>query len=70
MFGFCFGKSDLIRHYCFIKRFIFYQNIHISKNTLNNEEQNVIEDLIKAAHNNAKVQLKTKTAEEISKVTG
>ncbi len=45
-------------------------NIHISKNTLNNEEQNVIEDLIKAAHNNAKGQLKTKTAEEISKVTG
>ena len=45
-------------------------NIHISKNTLNNEEKNVIEDLIKAAHNNAKGQLKTKTAEEISKVTG
>ena len=29
-----------------------------------------IEDLIKAAHNNAKAQLKIKTSEEISKVTG
>ena len=34
------------------------------------EEKNIIEDLIKAAHNNAKSQLKSKTSEEISKATG
>jgi len=34
------------------------------------EENNVVEDLIKAAHNNAKSQLKIKTSEEISKATG
>tara|TARA_B110000003_G_scaffold242422_1_gene250233 strand:- start:821 stop:1138 length:318 start_codon:yes stop_codon:yes gene_type:complete len=34
------------------------------------EEKSIIEDLIKAAHNNAKAQLKIKTSEEISKVTG
>jgi DNA-binding YbaB/EbfC family protein len=34
------------------------------------EEKLIIEDLIKAAHNNAKAQLKVKTSEEISKVTG
>ena len=34
------------------------------------EEKSIIEDLIVAAHNNAKVQLKSKTAEEISKATG
>ena len=34
------------------------------------EKKSIIEDLIVAAHNNAKSQLKTKTAEEISKVTG
>ena len=34
------------------------------------EEKTIIEDLIKAAHNNAKSQLKTKTSEEISKATG
>ena len=34
------------------------------------EEKNVIEDLIKAAHNNAKSQLKSKTSDEISKATG
>ena len=34
-----------------------------------NEDKNVIEDLIIAAHNNAKVSLKNKTAEEISKAT-
>ena len=34
------------------------------------EEKSIIEDLIKAAHNNAKAQLKVKTSEEISKVTG
>ena len=34
------------------------------------EDRVIIEDLIVAAHNNAKSQLKTKTTEEISKVTG
>jgi|TARA_B110000444_G_C18533792_1_gene452452 nucleoid-associated protein EbfC len=34
------------------------------------EEKTLIEDLIVAAHNNAKIKLKSKTAEEISKVTG
>ena len=43
--------------------------IFISPETLK-EEKTIIEDLIVAAHNNAKVQLKTKTTEEISKATG
>ena len=34
------------------------------------EEKTIVEDLIVAAHNKAKVQLKTKTNEEISKATG
>ena len=34
------------------------------------EDKVIIEDLIKAAHNNAKSQLKSKTSEEISKATG
>ncbi len=45
------------------------QKIEIS-NELFNEEKTIIEDLIIAAHNNAKAQLKTKTNEEISKATG
>ena len=36
-------------------------------NELMKEEKNVIEDLIKAAHNNAKSTLKSKTSDEISK---
>ena len=43
--------------------------IEISDQTLK-EEKRVVEDLIVAAHNNAKDQLKTKTTEEISKATG
>ena len=34
------------------------------------EEKSIIEDLIVAAHTQAKSQLKTKTSEEISKATG
>ena len=34
------------------------------------EEKSIIEDLIVAAYNNAKTQLKSKTSEEISKATG
>ena len=45
------------------------QKIEIS-NEIMKEDKSIIEDLIVAAHNNAKVQLKTKTSEEISKITG
>ena len=34
------------------------------------EDKSIIEDLIVAAHNNAKAQLKSKTTEEISKAAG
>jgi len=34
------------------------------------ENKSIVEDLIVAAHNNAKSQLKSKTTEEISKATG
>jgi len=45
------------------------QKIEIS-NDLLKEERSIIEDLIVAAHNNAKSQIKTKAAEEISKTAG
>tara|TARA_B100000795_G_scaffold257497_1_gene230780 strand:+ start:956 stop:1273 length:318 start_codon:yes stop_codon:yes gene_type:complete len=45
------------------------QKIEISDEILK-EEKSIIEDLIVAAHNNAKTQLKSKTNEEISKATG
>tara|TARA_B100000401_G_scaffold405849_1_gene320995 strand:+ start:271 stop:588 length:318 start_codon:yes stop_codon:yes gene_type:complete len=45
------------------------QKITISEDLLK-EEKSIIEDLIVAAHNKAKVQLKSKTNEEISKATG
>ena len=44
------------------------QKIQISNEILN-EEKSIIEDLIVAAHNNAKIKLKSKTSEEISKAT-
>ena len=44
-------------------------NIELDKEILK-EEKGIIQDLIKAAHNNAKSQLKSKTSEEISKATG
>ena len=50
------GEGDLI-------------NLDISPQILK-EDKVIIEDLIKAAHNNAKQQLKSKTSEEISKATG
>tara|TARA_B100001996_G_scaffold373659_1_gene351371 strand:+ start:1495 stop:1812 length:318 start_codon:yes stop_codon:yes gene_type:complete len=43
--------------------------LEISPETIK-EEKTIIEDLIVAAHNNAKAKLKTKTSEEISKATG
>ena len=45
------------------------QKIEISDEILK-EDKSIVEDLIVAAHNNAKVQLKLKTTEEISKATG
>tara|TARA_Y100000591_G_C21578774_1_gene567196 strand:- start:151 stop:468 length:318 start_codon:yes stop_codon:yes gene_type:complete len=45
------------------------QKIEISDDLLK-EEKSIIEDLIVAAYNNAKSQLKIKTSEEISKATG
>ncbi len=45
------------------------QKIEISDEILK-EEKSIIEDLIVAAHNNAKAKLKSKTNEEISKATG
>ena len=45
------------------------QSIKLSEEIMR-EDKTIIEDLIVAAHNNAKSQLKTKTAEEISKATG
>ena len=45
------------------------QKIEISDELLK-EDKSIIEDLIIAAHNKAKDQLKTKTNEEISKATG
>tara|TARA_B100000674_G_C37810726_1_gene900957 strand:- start:316 stop:633 length:318 start_codon:yes stop_codon:yes gene_type:complete len=35
-----------------------------------NENKEIIQDLITAAHNDAKIKLKSKTSEEISKATG
>ena len=45
------------------------QKIEISDEILK-EEKSIVEDLIVAAHNNAKAQIKTKTNEEILKATG
>ena len=45
------------------------QKIEISDDIFK-ENKSIIEDLIVAAHNNAKLQLKSKTSEEISKATG
>ena len=45
------------------------QSIELSEEILK-EEKNIIEDLIVAAHNNAKSQIKMKTSEEISKAAG
>ena len=45
------------------------QKIEISDEILK-ENKMVIEDLIVAAHNNAKAKLKNKTNEEVSKATG
>ena len=42
-------------------------NIYIS-DSLMREDKTIIEDLVKAAHNNARMSLKQKTSDEISKI--
>ena len=44
-------------------------NLELSDEVIK-EQKGIIVDLIRAAHSNAKNQLKSKTSEEISKVTG
>ena len=44
-------------------------NLNISDEAMK-EDKGIIVDLIKAAHTNAKIQLKTKTTDEITKATG
>ena len=44
-------------------------NIELSDEVLK-EDKTIVEDLIVAAHNSAKTQLKSKTTEEITKATG
>ena len=46
------------------------KRIVIDDSLMKPEEKEITEDLIVAAHNNAKTQLKSKTTEEISKATG
>ena len=45
------------------------KKIYLDENLLK-ESKEIVEDLIVAAHNDAKSKLKIKTSEEISKVTG
>jgi len=45
------------------------QKIEISDEILK-DDKSILEDLITAAHNNAKIKLKSKTSEEISKAAG
>ena len=42
---------------------------NLKNNIVLKEQKSIVEDLIVAAHNNAKTQLKSKTSEEISKAT-
>ncbi len=44
-------------------------NLYLSDEVMR-EDKGIIVDLIRAAHSNAKIQLKSKTSEEISKATG
>ncbi len=44
-------------------------NLELSDEVIK-EEKGIIVDLIRAAHSNAKSQLKSKTSDEISKATG
>ena len=52
-------------------QFVFWDiDLNWDLNEIMKEDKTIIEDLIKAAHNNAKSQLQSKTSEEISKATG
>ena len=44
-------------------------NLELSDEVIK-EEKGIIVDLIRAAHSNAKIQLKSKTSDEISRATG
>ena len=44
--------------------------LRYSQDEILKDEKAIIQDLITAAHNNAKSQLKSKTSEELSKATG
>ena len=44
-------------------------SLYISDNIFK-EDKSLLEDLLIAAHNNAKINLKSKTSDELSKVTG
>ena len=46
------------------------KRINLDESLLKPEDKEITEDLIVAAHNNAKIRLKSKTSEEISKITG
>ena len=43
--------------------------LNVSPETMK-ENKEIVEDLIKAAHGDAKLKLKSKTSEELSKITG
>ena len=45
------------------------ENLHLSDSLLK-EDKSILDDLIIAAHNDAKKNLKIKTSDELSKVTG
>ncbi len=45
------------------------ESLYISDNIFK-EDKSLLEDLLIAAHNNAKINLKSKTSDELSKVTG
>ena len=53
-----------------IKEITYTINDHKKVKKVFNSDGRIIEDLVSAAHNNAKIQLKSKTSEEISKATG
>ena len=53
-----------------IKILLFYCKLIIINEAAKIESQEIINDLIIAAYNNAKENLKKKSAEELSKVTG
>ena len=45
------------------------KSVHIDNSLINNDEKEILEDLIIAAHGDAKQKVKIKTSEELSKIT-